>query len=130
MKFRYSIRLRLENVDSFFGPGIEQILRLVDETGSLQMAADQMGMSYSKAWKIIRRAERELGFRLMDRRVGGAGGGSSRLTEKGMEFLNRYTGFRRELCGYADELFKKYFDTGDIDEKNCNHRSGGARTLP
>ncbi len=118
MKLRYSLRLRMGNRNCYFGPGVEQILRLVDETGSLQTASAQINMSYSKAWKIVKRAERELGFKLMERHVGGSGGGFSRLTAKGLEFLNQYTNFRQELCACADQLFNKYFDVGDINEKN------------
>ncbi|MBE6905954.1 winged helix-turn-helix domain-containing protein [Marasmitruncus massiliensis] len=118
MGLHYCIRLRLENHASFFGPGVEQILLLVDETGSLQTAAAQMEMSYSKAWKIIRHAEQELGFPLMERHVGGSGGGYSRLTPKGRDFVNRYTDFRQELCKVADGLFEKYFNAGEQDEKD------------
>ena len=56
MELSYSMRLRIHGQDVFFGPGTEELLLLVNETGSLHMAAAKMGMSYSKAWKIIRRA--------------------------------------------------------------------------
>ncbi len=118
MGLRYCIRLRLEDGTSFFGPGVERILLLVDETGSLQTAAAQMEMSYSKAWKIIRHAEQKLGFPLLERHVGGSGGGYSRLTSQGRDFVNRYTDFRQELDKAADDLFEKYFNTGEIDEKD------------
>ncbi len=118
MGLHYCIRLRLENHASFFGPGVEQVLLLVDETGSLQTAAARMEMSYSKAWKIIKHAEQELGFSLMERHVGGSGGGYSRLTPKGRDFVNRYTDFREELCKVADGLFEKYFNAGDKDEED------------
>lgn len=118
MKLRYSLRLRVGYRKCFFGPGVEQLLWLVNETGSLQTASVQINMSYSKAWKIIKRAERDLGFKLMERHVGGSGGGFSKLTAKGLEFVNQYTSFRQELCVCADQLFEKYFDVGDINEKN------------
>lgn len=69
----FSLRVSLRRSEKFFGPGVASLLRLVERTGSLQTAAAEMQMSYSKAWKIIRKAEGELGFPLMERRVGGAG---------------------------------------------------------
>src|SRR5271157_5331534 len=37
-----------------FGPGTHELLRRVDETGSLNRAAGDMGMAYSKAWRLVR----------------------------------------------------------------------------
>ena len=42
-----------------------------DETGSLRAAAMSMGMAYTKALAIMRRAEKNLGFPLTARRIGG-----------------------------------------------------------
>ena len=64
----FSLRVSLRRSEKFFGPGVASLLRLVERTGSLQTAAAEMQMSYSKAWKIIRKAEGELGFPLMERR--------------------------------------------------------------
>ena len=56
----FSLRVSLRRSEKFFGPGVASLLRLVERTGSLQTAAAEMQMSYSKAWKIIRKAEGEL----------------------------------------------------------------------
>ena len=45
-----------------------------------------MGMAYTKALAIMRRAEKNLGFPLTARRIGGKGGGGSVLTPKAKEF--------------------------------------------
>ena len=105
----YSLRVRLMGEKVFYGPGVAELLRRVDGTGSLQTAAAGMGMSYSKAWKIVRTAEAELGFSLMERHVGGPGGGFSRLTEEGKAFAGRYEKFQREVYEAADRLFARYF---------------------
>jgi len=104
-----SIRVRLKKKNYFFGLGVLEILQLVEKTNSLQTAAMTMEMSYSKAWKIVRAAEQELGFKLMDRRVGGVGGGSSQLTERGKDFVDRFERFNNEACKTTDMLFQKYF---------------------
>ena len=45
---RPSIRLTLEKEERFFGPGVADLLELVEEKGSIQGACSEMGMSYSK----------------------------------------------------------------------------------
>lgn len=59
----------------FFGEGPCRLLHLIEETGSLRAAAMSMGMAYTKALAITRRAEKNLGFPLTARRIGGKGGG-------------------------------------------------------
>ena len=49
-----SIKLTLENEKVFFGPGTYTLLRFVKEAGSLLTASQMMGLSYSKARKMIK----------------------------------------------------------------------------
>ena len=106
---RPSVRLRLAKGDTFFGPGVAEFLYLVDQTNSMQTACKQMEMSYSKGWKIIKKAEQYLGYSLIESRSGGATGGSSHLTEKAKDFLARYLGMEKELKAAGAQLFEKYF---------------------
>ena len=76
--------------DKFFGEGPCRLLRGVEETGSLRAASLSMGMAYTKALKILKNAERALGFPLTERTAGGKDGGGSRLTREGKEWLERY----------------------------------------
>ena len=50
--------------ERFFGEGPCRLLHLIEETGSLRSAAAQMGLSYSKALRLVQHAEKELGFAL------------------------------------------------------------------
>ena len=50
--------------EKFFGEGPCRLLHGVEETGSLRAAALSMGMAYTKALKLVRRAEGVLGFAL------------------------------------------------------------------
>ena len=40
----------------------------------------------SKAWSVVHACEEQLGFALLERRIGGAGGGGASLTEKDARF--------------------------------------------
>ena len=101
--------LYLECDEVFFGPGIAQFLSLIDHTGSMQTACKQMHMSYSKGWKIMKTAERELGYPLLITQSGGAEGGYSQLTPKTKDFLNRFLQMEQEMNSQAARLFEKYF---------------------
>lgn len=102
-------QLYLEGDEIFFGPGIAQFLSLVDHTGSMQTACRQMHMSYSKGWKIVKDAEKQLGFPLLFTQSGGADGGFSQLTPKSKDYLTRYLAMEKELDQEAKRLFQKYF---------------------
>ena len=76
---RYHLTVRLYRQDKSFGPGPMRLLRGVEEGGSLHQAAEAMGMSYSKAWTLLRKLEKEWGFTLLDRQPGGPKGGGRGL---------------------------------------------------
>ena len=61
--------------EKFFGEGPATLLREIDKTGSLRAAAISMGMAYTKALKLMKRAEDVLGFSLITRTTGGKSGG-------------------------------------------------------
>ena len=92
-----------------FGPGVADLLELVEEKGSIQGACSEMGMSYSKSWKIIKRAERELGYPLLSSHNGGTAGGKSELTEKGKWFLQQYREMEEALRRKMEDVFREYF---------------------
>lgn len=71
-----------------------RLLRLIDETGSLSEAAAAMQLSYRRAWGKLREIEQNLGLKLVETAVGGAGGGGSRLTAEGRQLIERYERFR------------------------------------
>lgn len=95
-----------------FGPGIAELLAGVAQNGSIRRTAAEMGMSYNKAWSILRACERELGFSLLDRQAGGAHGGGAKLTEQGANMLARYQAFEGEARDALDALLHKYFGGG------------------
>lgn len=107
LSFRFAVRLFKD--EKAFGPGIAMLLRTVEQTGSLQKAAEFMGMAYSKAWKMIKEIERQWGFSLTYRDIGGKNGGGSVLTPQGRFLLERYENFTEEVSQKCSELFSKYY---------------------
>lgn len=107
-QLRCNVIVRIYGDDKCFGPGIAGLLERVDQLKSLRKATMDMGMAYSKAWKIIKTAEDNLGFTLLKTVTGGAGGGGAELTEDARRFLVSYRGFEEAVRIYADEAFLEY----------------------
>lgn len=107
LKVRASLRIVRE--DKLFGPGVAQLLEGVEELGSLRRSAARMEMSYNKAWSVVHGCEEALGFALLERRIGGAGGGGAVLTERGKELLARYRAFSQRAHELLDQMAAEYF---------------------
>lgn len=107
LKVRASLRIVRE--DKLFGPGVAQLLEGVEELGSLRRSAARMEMSYNKAWSVVHGCEEALGFALLERRIGGAGGGGAVLTESGKTLLVRYRAFSKKAHELLDQMAEEYF---------------------
>ncbi|MCQ5130051.1 LysR family transcriptional regulator [Butyricicoccus faecihominis] len=128
---RYSLKIRLRASETFFGPGLAELLLLVGESHSLNVAAHTMGMAYSKAWRIVKAAEAELRYPLLERKVGGVDGGGSEVTPRGRDLITRYQAFAAALAEEADRLFDRYFsglDQTTEGETDGNRSETAAQT--
>ncbi|MDU7710299.1 MAG: LysR family transcriptional regulator [Clostridium sp.] len=107
--FHPDIKLKVYNEDLVFGPGLITLLEYLRQTGSMKEACAAMGMSYSKGWKIVNRAEKELGYELLLRRHGGSMGGKCELTEKGDSLVTRYRNMEKMVNQKTQQAFEEYF---------------------
>lgn len=103
------ITVRLYTDEKCFGPGVAMLLERVERLHSLRSAAIDMDMAYSKAWTILRNAERTLGVKLISSTTGGRHGGGAVLTPEGEQMLAAYTAFSQEVREYGEALFQKHF---------------------
>lgn len=102
---RLAIKSGDSNSDSQFGRGIANLCLGVRTFGSLNAAAKDMKMAYSKAWRIIKETEAALGVQLLDR----DGAHGSTLTEDGNRLLDVYLNIDEKLQQFAEEEFAKQF---------------------
>ena len=105
----WGLTLRLYRREKSFGPGPMKLLEGVERTGSLHQSAQEMGMAYSKAWKILKTVEKEWGYPLLVRQTGGARGGGSTLTAAGKDLLTRYRAMLSRVEQAAQEAFDACF---------------------
>lgn len=109
MKIVYKVWL--DNNGKAFGDGPYELLRRVEKTKSLHQAANQMGMSYSKAWSLIRTLEGRLGFPLLERKAGGQSGGGSKVTPEARRFMQQYNRFRKDVKMALEKIYQKHFSS-------------------
>lgn len=93
----------------FFGEGPYQLLKAVEETGSLRSAAISMKMAYTKAMSLLRHAEATLGFPLTTKSIGGKGGGGSVLTPKAKEFIKKYEQYKSACIQANLQIYHEIF---------------------
>jgi len=106
---KVAFKIWLDHNGKAFGEGPYELLKRVKKTNSLNGAAHQMDMSYSKAWKLIQSMEKRLGFSLLDKKVGGLSGGGSQVTAKGKELMKRYEEFEKEARKAIEKAYQKHF---------------------
>lgn len=107
MQAGFSLWINNEKEEKVFGMGPYNLLLLIDELGSLNKAAKAMKISYSKAIGILNKAEEELELKLLEREIGGASGGGSKVTPQAREVLGKYENYRREASLEIEKIFDR-----------------------
>ena len=110
---RYKIWLATITGDGVLGEGRWKLLAGVDKHHSLRAAAEEMGVSYRKAWGDIRQAEEVLGYQIIRKERGGHGGGRSNLTSKGRKLLEAFQALQKELDRSVEDAFRRFNERVD-----------------
>lgn len=109
IKLHPKLTLQFFTNEKCFGPGVAILLEKIKENNSIRKASAEIGMSYSKAWTIIRRAESNLGFKLLESKTGGVDGGGATLTKNGERLLESFRQCEKELFDYCESKFEEHF---------------------
>jgi len=78
------------------GPGRVDLLELIEKTGSLRSAAQAMGISYMRAWNLIRYTNKCFNKPVVEAVRGGKTGGGANLTGTGRKIIALYRGMENE----------------------------------
>ena len=78
------------------GPGKIDLLELIAETGSISKAASKMGMSYMRAWSLIKTMNESFKSPVLIAERGGSDRGGATLTYTGKEVLRLYRQIEEE----------------------------------
>ncbi len=95
-----------------FGRGRRFLLEAIETHGSINRAAEDVGISYRKAWSHIKAMEERLGVQLVERKTGGRNGGGANITGEARAFLNKFEQMETGIREVVDEKFKALFPGG------------------
>ena len=85
------------------GPGKAELLEGIAATGSIAEAGRRMGMSYQRAWSLVKTLNAGFAEPLVERQRGGSGGGGARLTATGEQVLSIYRAIERDAQKAVDK---------------------------
>jgi len=78
------------------GPGRVDLLELIEQTGSLRLAAKRMGVSYMRAWKLVKLTNGCFREPVVEVSRGGRTGGGAKLTRAGRRVHKLYREMERK----------------------------------
>ena len=86
-----------------------RLLETIEDTGSISGAAERLGIQYRLAWDRLQEMEAGLAVRLVDRHVGGSGGGGAQLTPAARDLVARFSAFADRLDEFVAVEFRAAF---------------------
>jgi molybdate transport system regulatory protein len=97
----FKMRIRIYAGDRMLGPGKMALLAEIDSTRSLSAAAREMGMSYTRAWKLTQELNSDPNRPMIAMSRGGTSGGSAQVTAFGKKVLALYQSMERKSASAA-----------------------------
>lgn len=108
--FNVTVRIRFTDDGTVvYGSGISKLLQLTEKNKSVHAAAKEMGMSYPKALNVIKRAEAHFDEKILIKKVGGAEGGGSCLTDFGKMLVYQFRVLEQDVLNYTIQKTDEYF---------------------
>jgi len=89
--------------EGYLGIGRIQLLENIQQYGSINRAAKEMGMSYKKAWKLIEELNKMSDLPLVIKSQGGKAGGGTCLTEEGLRLVSQFRKIEKELIVFLEK---------------------------
>lgn len=88
----------------YVGWGRVMLLERIEKLGSIAEAARSMRLSYRNAWLWIEAMNRLAPSPLVEKIVGGVGGGCTRLTDEGRKAVCQYKDLRLRLKEFLKQV--------------------------
>lgn len=90
------------------------LLKAVDQSGSINQAAKQMGLSYKGAWQMMERANNLAPKVLISTATGGSKGGGTSLTAAGRSLLLLFARLEQQHSEFLGQLNRGLADDPDM----------------
>lgn len=107
---KYSLCFRVwinEEHGHFMGIGRVMLLENIRETGSITNAAKAMKMSYRQAWQMVEDMNSRSEKPLVEKILGGKGGGGARVTDAGEKAIKLFYRLEEKVRKLTNELTEK-----------------------
>ncbi|XCF05327.1 LysR family transcriptional regulator [Tamlana crocina] len=108
MDYKIKSRIWIEsNGHVLLGEGRVQLLKAIQETGSLSKAAKSLNISYKKAWHLLDSVNQSAKTPVTVNNIGGKGGGGAELTEYGKSLITAFDEINKNCWDFLDNQLKK-----------------------
>lgn len=101
---KYNVEVRVwieESEGAFLGIGKIWLLENIRKTGSITNAAKEMKMAYRQAWQLVEEMNQRAESPLVEKLLGGKGGGGAKLTEAGEKAIIVFYEIEKRIKDFA-----------------------------
>ncbi len=109
LRVRTKTWIENDNNELLFGKGKTEILEYIEQGGSIAKAAEEMGLSYKKAWTHIKILQSNVSDELVVPQKGGGEKGGTVLTPKARDLIENYRLLQEEIEQFANKRFRELF---------------------
>ena len=109
MEIKVKVWIEDEHKNLIFGSGKTEILRQIEQTGSISEAEKKVGMNYKKAWSHIKILEEYIEDDLVIAKKGRGEDSGTKLTSKAKELISLYKTLDEDIKNYSKQRFKELF---------------------
>jgi molybdate transport system regulatory protein len=106
--FHYKIWMSDKDEKGILGDGKWQILKLIEEKGSIKAACDELGYTYRRTWGNLKKIENFFGFPLLEKQRGGSDGGRTLLIPEGKKLVKAFDHFHASVDTIIQQGFEKF----------------------
>ena len=104
------IKIRIQVGNNFYiGPGKILLLESILIKGSITAAAKELGMSYRKAWNLIKDINQASLTKIVNTTTGGKGAGGATISKNGLAFIKSFRKIEKIVL-LESKKEKKYLD--------------------
>ena len=109
------LKIKIEVHDNFnIGPGKIALMEAIISSGSISAAAKKMGMSYRKAWKLVKEINNASQKKIIITNTGGKGAGGAKVSSDGISFIKAFRNIEQKVFKesinqqeYINKIFSK-----------------------
>jgi len=106
--YKIEVRVWIEETEgAFLGIGKIWLLENIRKTGSITNAAKEMKMAYRQAWQLVEEMNQRAEKPLVEKLLGGKGGGGAKITEAGENAIALFYEIENRIKDFAQKETQK-----------------------